>query len=196
MSNMDFLLSRFSSDSLKQPAPDSEQLYLILSAAMRAPDHGRLRPWRFIVIPDNYRQEWVKTLETIMTKPVYDYPQQYVEKVVRNFSKAPLVLALGMRKITEKTSVSVDEQLMAASAAVMNVLNAVHALGFAAKWITGPIANPELVSALGMQDPYRMMGFMFIGTPEKQKAPDPRVDVGDYVAVWKGKPVHFKVDSE
>ncbi|EHD14427.1 hypothetical protein CIN_03590 [Commensalibacter intestini A911] len=194
MSNIDFLLSRFSSGALKEPAPNDQQLHQILSVAMRAPDHGRLRPWRFVVIPKQNRAEWLQSVELSMKKPEYDYPASYLQKVQHNFSCAPMVIALGMRQITENTSVSVDEQLMAASSAVMNMLNAVHALGFAAKWITGPIANKDIVEGLGFQEPYRMLGFLFIGTLcEAEEAP-PRVAVDDYVAVWNGKPVQFKVD--
>lgn len=194
MSDIDFLLSRFSCSSLIDPAPNKQQLYQILSAAMCAPDHGRLRPWRFIVISEQYRAEWIEAVKKAMTNPQYNYPESYMPKVIHNFSSAPLMLALGMLKKTEKTSVSVDEQLMSASAAVMNVLNGLHALGFGGKWITGPIANQEIVAQLGLQDPYRMMGFMFIGTPGPSEVAPPRVSVDGYVADWQGSPVQFKAD--
>lgn len=196
MSTIEFLLSRFSCGSLKSPGPNQQQLYQILSTAMCAPDHGRLRPWRFIIIEDNDRQLWIKKIEHILTKPVYHYPSSYVAKLVTNFSKAPVILALAMREITEKTTVSVDEQLMAVSAANMNVLNAVHALGFAAKWITGPIDNPEILDSLGVQKPYRMLGFMFIGTPTEDCKAPVRASIDHYVANWQGQPVQFDVDSK
>lgn len=195
MTNIDFLLSRFSSGALKAPMPNDQQLHQILSTAMRAPDHGRLRPWRFVVIPKEKRAEWLQSVEQSMTEPEYNYPDSYIKKVQYNFSCAPMVIALGMRKITEKTSVSIDEQLMASSAAVMNILNAVHALGYAAKWVTGPIDNKGVAAGLGFSDSYRMLGFLFIGTLcEAEQAP-PRLEVDDYVAVWDGKPAQFKVDQ-
>ncbi|CAI3935091.1 nitroreductase [Commensalibacter papalotli (ex Botero et al. 2024)] len=195
MTNIDFLLSRFSSVALRDPVPDDQQLHQILSAAMCAPDHGRLRPWRFVVIPKNKRAEWLKSVEQSMTEQGYDYPESYIKKVQHNFSCAPMVIALGMRKITEKTSVSIDEQLMASSAAVMNVLNAVHALGFAAKWITGPIDNKGVVKHIGFSEPYRMLGFLFVGTLCDAEQTPPRLNVDDYVVVWDGKPAQFKVDQ-
>ncbi|MDI2090501.1 nitroreductase family protein [Commensalibacter oyaizuii] len=196
MTNLEFLLSRFSCGSLKDPAPNNEELHQILSASMRAPDHGRLRPWRFVLVPKEYRQQWLDRVEHAMRQPEYDYPESYIQKVKHNFSCAPMVIALAMRQITEKTSVSIDEQLMAASAAVMNVLNAVHALKFGVKWVTGPIANQGVVESLGLQAPYRMMGFLFVGTPCGENEAPPRAMVDDYVAVWQGRPVQFKIDSE
>lgn len=197
MSMIDLLLSRFSCGSLRQPAPNKDELHQILSTAMRAPDHGRLRPWRFVIIGESDREKWVRSLEKILTKPDLCYPPAYITKIVQNFSKAPLILALGLRQFKdEKTSVSVDEQLMAASAATMNILNAVHALGFGAKWITGPIEVPEVQQILGMQAPYRMTGFMFIGTPAEGLEAPPRVSVDDYVAEWHGHAVHFNVDRK
>lgn len=196
MSNIDFLLSRFSCGSLTQPAPNDDELHQILSTAMRAPDHGRLRPWRFVIIGKEYREKWVRSLEKILTKPDSRYPPAYITKIVQNFSNAPLILALGFRQFhDDKTSISLDEQLMAASAATMNILNAVHVLGFGAKWITGPIDVPEITELLGLKKPYRMIGFMFIGTPVEGSEAPPRVSVDDYVANWQGSAVNFKIDS-
>ena len=179
MSNIDFLLSRFSCGSLTQPAPNDDELHQILSTAMRAPDHGRLRPWRFVIIGKEYREKWVRSLEKILTKPDSCYPPAYITKIVQNFSNAPLILALGFRQFhDDKTSISLDEQLMAASAATMNILNAVHVLRL-----------------LGLKKPYRMIGFMFIGTPVEGSEAPPRVSVDDYVANWQGSAVNFKIDS-
>ncbi len=195
MSNLDFLLSRFSCNSLKDPAPSKDQLHQILSTAMHAPDHGRLRPWRYVVIKDDNRLKWVQALEKILTNPEYHYPPSYTAKLVQNFSKAPLILGLGLRVLhKDQSSISPEEQLMAASAATMNILNAIHALGFGAKWITGPIDIPEVAKILGMDEPYKMMGFMFVGTPTKGLEAPPRLSIDDYIADWQGNAVRFKID--
>lgn len=196
MSMIEFLLSRFSWGSLKSPGPDRHQLKQILSTAMRAPDHGSLRPWRYIVIDEAYRQLWVEQLEQILSKPIYHYPAAYTAKLINVFSQAPIILALAMYEKKEKTNISIDEQLMAASAANMNILNAVHALGFAAKWITGPIDNPEILEILGMDKPYRMLGFMIIGTSKEANKAPARVSVDHYVSNWQGKAVHFDADHK
>lgn len=194
MSYIDQLLSRFSTDSLNEPAPNSEQLHTILSTAMRAPDHGRLRPWRFAVIEGEHRQSWAETVQNVLSTSDDNFPPEYVQKVARLFSIMPMTIVLGMRKQTENTKIPLNEQLMATSAAVMNVLNGLHAMGFSGKWVTGPINNSKLQNILGMEEPYSLLGFLFVGTPAPNVKAPQRVAIDDYVTFWRGTPVKFKAD--
>ncbi|CAI9119582.1 nitroreductase family protein [Brytella acorum] len=192
---LDFLLSRASTDHLIEPAPEKAQLAVILSAALRAPDHGKLRPWRYVVIKGKRRQEFAELVVAAMRRTTPDVPQKKIEKRFQRFSEMPMTIALGMH-IQPDGKIPVAEQELAVGAAAMNVLNALHAEGFGAMWVTGEYSDdPQFLAALGFASPHRIAGFLFVGTPEKGPSQTHRPDVEDYMAIWKGEPVSFGADK-
>lgn len=193
--SLEFLLSRASTDNLVEPPPKGDQLRNILSAALRAPDHGRMRPWRYTVIKGKHREAFAQVVLEAMDRQEPDAPAAKKAKRRDRFSSMPMIIALGMH-IEPDGKIPVIEQEMSVAAGAMNVLNALHAEGFGGVWVTGAFSEDRaLLETLGLKEPHRLAGFLFVGTPEKPVEGRKRADVDDYMAIWKGEPVTFGADA-
>ncbi|WP_041249609.1 nitroreductase family protein [Gluconacetobacter diazotrophicus] len=194
MAVLDALLSRSSTDMLSDPAPEGSVLEDILSTAMRAPDHGKLRPWRYVLVRGDARPKLAELVVAGMLARDPDVPAAKIEKRRVRFSTMPLTIALGMH-LHPDDKIPVIEQEMAVAAAAMNVLNALHATGFGGVWVTGDMTyDPAVAAALGFAAPHRLAGFLFVGTPDSARPVPTRRPVGGYVAEWHGTPVVFDAD--
>ncbi|MBE7213339.1 MAG: nitroreductase [Gluconacetobacter diazotrophicus] len=183
---IDTLLGRSSASSLAEPAPSGAVLERILATALRAPDHGRLRPWRFLTVRGAARETLAALVADAVRRREPDAPDVFVEKQRNKFLRAPLVLVLGAR-IAASPKVPEIEQVMSVAAGTMNVLNALHAEGFGGIWVTGATSyDPAIQVALGFAPPDRLLGFLFIGTPTAvADRPSPRrPDLSDHLADW------------
>ncbi len=169
---------------LVAPGPNEEQLREILSIAMRVPDHGKLSPWRFIVVRKEDRPALEELLQRAFRFGCPEPTRQELEAVTRYANQAPaLVVVLSAPVVGHK--VPVWEQQLSAGAACMNLLNAAHALGFAGGWITGwPTYSEEVRRAFG-QDGETIAGFMFIGTPGMPLEERVRPDYDRVVSTWE-----------
>ncbi|OUI96155.1 oxidoreductase [Acetobacter indonesiensis] len=196
MTPMDMLLSRASTDHLAEPAPNAAQLSDILAAAMRAPDHGKLRPWRYVVIEGDARPQMAERIVASMQRLDADAPEFKIEKRRNRFSTMPLILALGMH-LRPENKIPLWEQEMAVAAATMNVLNALHATGFGGIWVSGDVVeDPVLAAEIGFPAPHKLAGFLFIGTPTNTPAAPRRPDPAAFTARWTGQPVTFAADKD
>jgi nitroreductase len=168
---------------LVAPGPNEEQLREILSIAMRVPDHGKLSPWRFIVVRKEDRPALEELLQRAFRIDCPEPTRQELEAVTRYANQAPaLVVVLSAPVVGHK--VPVWEQQLSAGAACMNLLNAAHALGFAGGWITGwPTYSEEVRRAFG-RDGETIAGFMFIGTPGMPLEERVRPDYDRIVSTW------------
>lgn len=160
------------------PGPDAAQLATILSVAARTPDHGKLSPWRFVVIAD--RDAFARLLHdaaaTDPTAPDTDAREQFARQ-------APVLVAVLFTPVGDL--IPLWEQELSAGAACMNLLHAAHALGFAGGWLTGWAAfSPKIVAALGggMRD--RVAGYLFLGTVEREPPERPRPEPDSVVRFW------------
>ncbi|MBS0999782.1 nitroreductase [Acetobacter persici] len=194
MTPMDMLLTRASCDHLADPAPSETQLAEILATAMRAPDHGKLRPWRYVIIQGEARPVMAERIIASMKRLDAEAPEFKIEKRRKRFSTMPLILALGMH-LRPDHKIPLWEQEMAVAAATMNVLNALHATGFGGVWVSGDVVeDPVLAEEIGFPAPHRLAGFLFIGTPQGDLPTPKRPDPADFTATWTGKPVTFATD--
>lgn len=186
MSVLATLLSRSSTKQIQGPGPTEDEIQQILSAAMCAPDHGRLRPWRFKRIQGESILKLadlaVATLEAEGT-PL----NPTKEKNMREWlARAPLVLAVASYVDHSNTRIPEHERMLATGAAAMNILNATHALGYGAFWSTGigtyTQGVPETLGFDALE--YEFLGFIVIGSLLEPQTPKERPLAADYVSEW------------
>lgn len=171
---VELLLSRHSVNLLQEPAPEGAELDLILDAGLRAPDHGRLRPWRFVLIRGEQRQAWADRLaEAAMARDPANGPAM-AEKARAWVGRTPLIIAIGVDM--KEGKIPEVEQILSAGAAAMNMLNAIHLLGYGGMWVTGANSyDPQVNKALGFVAPSRLIGFLSVGTPRPMPADAPKI---------------------
>lgn len=170
---------------LGEPGPSDAELHQIFEAAVRAPDHGKLRPWRFYLIRGDARKqlsemfaEGVKRREPNATEP-------QIEKEREKPLRAPLTIAV-VAKIVTGQKIPPIEQTLSAAAAAMNILNAVHAIGYGAKWVTGANCyDPAFRKEFGLDESDQLIGFIHVGTREESPSAINRPDPAQFVIEWK-----------
>lgn len=167
------------------PGPDADQLRTILTIATRTPDHGKLAPWRFVIVRSDQREALAALLERAYRAEKPDAGRLEIESMHQFAKQAPaLVVVLSTPKPSGK--VPVWEQELSAGAATMNILHAANALGFSGGWLTGwPSFNDDVRDAFGGEGE-RIAGFVFIGTPAKPLEERPRPDHASVITEWAG----------
>ncbi len=169
---------------LVAPGPDADQLKQIIEIAARTPDHGKLAPWRFVIVPDDKR---ARLAEVIISAYREERPQaaRLEIETLENFAvQAPALIV--MLFSPRESHIPAWEQELSAGAAGMNLLHAAHAMGFAGGWLTGWAAYSDQVRDAFGAEPERIAGFIFLGTPAKQLEERPRPDLGKIVSTWNG----------
>ncbi|QJX03191.1 nitroreductase [Alcanivorax sp. IO_7] len=179
MDTLTALTQRVSVPRLTDPGPSDDQLRRLLEAAIRAPDHGMLRPWRFIVLRGEERQRLADIMEWRLLKRQPDADQGARDNIRGKALRAPVII-VAVAEVTENHKVPVWEQVLAVGAAVQNIMIAAHAMDLGAMWRTGDLANDESVKArLGFADKDQVVGFVYLGTPAapSKSLPDETPDV-------------------
>jgi len=180
------LLSRQSHWPLTSPGPDDEALASIFDAALRAPDHGNLRPWRFVVVRGEARAALGEVLVDMACARSPDEPRAAHAHRGRKALAAPVIIALGAA-LDDGSTVPEVEQLLSVGAATMNMLNAIHTLGYGGFWATGPDSYDKTMhAALGLQSTERLLGFLFVGTPQSKQRATARPERCAHVREWTG----------
>jgi nitroreductase len=168
------------------PGPDAPQLHQILGAAMRVPDHGKLNPWRFVVIPADRRDAFAEMLQQAYRAATPDAGRLELEAMAQFATQAPTLVAVLSAPVSG-SKISVWEQELSSGAACMNMLIAAHALGFVGSWLTGwPAYNDDVRDALGGGEHDRVAGFIFMGTASRELDERPRPAYEAVVSTWKG----------
>lgn len=180
---LDFLMSRQSHWPLVEPAPAPAEIDLVIDAALRAPDHGQLRPWRFVTIQGDARQALG---EVFVAAARARDPGADAERFRIKALAAPLVIALGVH-LQPGHKVPESEQLLSGGAAAMNMLNALHILGYGGFWASGANSHDERVrEALGFERNDRLVGFLYVGTPKVASQDALRPPRNRFVSEWQG----------
>jgi nitroreductase len=157
--------TRSSVSTLAEPGPTDAQWATLLRAGAHAPDHGRLRPWRFLVVRGEARGRLGDILADALLARQPDAPPEAVERERRKPLRAPAILVVAAAPRAHP-GVPEIEQILAAGAATQNILLAAHALGLGAMWRTGaPAFDPRVVAGLGLPPESRIVAFVYLGTP-------------------------------
>jgi nitroreductase len=183
---MGLLLSRRSGSAktMGEPGPSASQLQTMLEAASRAPDHGKLFPWRFIVIEGDARTKLGQFLATALS-PGETTPERVTLEQQR-FLRAPVVVAV-VSRVREAIHIPEWEQILSSGAVCQNLLLAAHAHGFVANWITEWCAyHPKVKDRLGLRSGERIAGFVYIGSSTAPLEERARPDLGLFVTRFRG----------
>lgn len=167
------------------PGPSPEQLAEIIAIAARVPDHGKLAPWRFVVIPVDKRDAFAALLTGAYTRARPEAGRLEIEAMDAFPRQAPVMLAL-LSTPVQPHKIPLWEQQLSVGAAAMQLLNAAHAHGFVANWLTGwPAESTEVALALGASEADdRIAGFFFIGSPSRDLDERPRPDLAHVMRDW------------
>ena len=163
MSTIHTLLNRSSHSKLVEPGPNAEGLQDIIGAALRAPDHGRLRPWRFLIVEGDRRRELGEIFaRSLSLNGVAE--SAAIERAKNAPLRAPTIL-VALLHYQPHPKISRAEQGYAVAAALHAAQLACESAGFGSMWRTGGYAtDPEVISALGGEPEDEVIGFLYIGT--------------------------------
>lgn len=170
---------------LVEPGPSPAELERILAIAARTPDHGKLHPWRFVHVARDQRVDFARLLHRAYRASNQAPGRLEVEATERFAHQAPeLVVALFSPVPGHK--IPLWEQELSCGAACMNLLLAVHAMGYAGGWVTGWASYSDIVLNAFGAAPERIAGFVFLGTPAIPLEERPRPAFGEVVSRWAG----------
>ncbi|MCG6902832.1 MAG: nitroreductase [Rhodobacter sp.] len=170
--------------TLTGPVPDNATLRMLLTTAARSPDHGKLEPWRFIVL----RRAALQRLAGLSAArgAALGIEAEKVEKGVRQYSDADLAVAVvSSPKASDK--VPQIEQVYSAGAVCLALLNAALAAGWGANWLSGWASHDRrfMAEGLGLADHETIAGLIHIGTETSTPPDRPRPDI-DAITTWLG----------
>ncbi|MGB3337904.1 MAG: nitroreductase [Devosia sp.] len=182
----DYLLTRRSVGIafLREPGPTPAELKQILTIGTRVPDHGKITPWRLILIEGEARQQAGEKLAEIARKNNPDLDEASLDIERQRFLPAPVTIGV-ISSPKAHPKVPEFEQLLSAGNVAFNLLHAAHALGFAASWVTRWYAFDATAAAmLGARDGEQFVGFVHIGTPTAVIEDRPRPALAEIVSHW------------
>lgn len=184
-----FLSSRQSikADELHDPAPDDAALERLLNAAVTAPDHGAVRPWRFVVIRGEARERLADVFENALRARDPAVGEAEVAALRAKPLRSPLIVAVAAEITENHPKVPPEEQVIATACAAQNLLLAAHADGWGAILLTGWTAHdPTVRKALGFAEKDHLIGYVYMGTPGAPQRAKKRPEPARYLSTWTG----------
>jgi nitroreductase len=164
MDALELLVGRESATKLASPGPDQDELEKMFQSALRAPDHGRLRPWRFVVIQEGRREEFGELMADCLRRMDPGASAEALQRERDKAMRAPVIVV-----------------------AAENIMLAARAQGYGAMWKTGaPAYDAKVKQAFGLAPDNEIVGFLYLGTQVGGGSPAARPQVQDLVSVWQG----------
>lgn len=177
MNVRDVIERRSSAVALSEPGLDAGQIEAVVQAGTRAPDHGRLSPWRFVVIDGDAREVLGDAMAASLRRRDPEATDTAMAGERAKALRAPTIITVAAR-ITEG-KIPAEEQVMAVAAGVQNMILLAESWGFGTMWKTGAAARDAGVKhALGLGEDDRIVAFLYVGTPARVKAAR-KVDLAD-----------------
>jgi nitroreductase len=177
------IYNRHSQAKVKPDPIPREMIEKLLDAAVQAPNHYKVRPWRFVVLTGEGRNKLGEVMAASQQERNPEFPPEAFDKCSVLPLRAPVVIAVGVDKPSELKVLEI-ENLCAAAAACENLLLAAHAMGLAAKWRTSEWARDAKVKEfLGFEADQHLIAFLYIGYPEFVAEFPPRPSFEDRT-VW------------
>ena len=180
------ITTRQSIPVLKSDPVPRDLIEQILTAAVQAPNHHRVRPWRFVVLMGEARRRLGEVMAQSKKKDNPDGPEAVLDVERAKPLRAPVLIAVGVEKPLDPKVIEI-ENVCAVAAAAENLLLAAHALGLGGMWRTGPAAYDQEVKAhLGFASDQHIIAFLYIGYPEGEPKPKQRLSYEDRT-IWRGE---------
>jgi len=160
------IYNRHSQKKVKQDSIPRELIEKLLDAAVQAPNHYKVRPWRFVVLTGEARERLGDVMAASQMDRHPEFPQEAFDKARATPLQAPVVIAVGVDKPTEAKVLEI-ENICAAATACQNLLLAAHAMGLGAKWRTGEwVRDSKVKEFLGFEADQHIIAFIYVGYPE------------------------------
>src|SRR5438132_10502038 len=184
MDAMELLRTRFSALKLGEPAPSTQAVHAMLESAGRAPDHGRLQPWRLILIEGDARLDFGKVLAEALSRRNPLANEQALAREREKALRAPLIIVVATR-CDRSAKIPIIEQIVSAGCSAHGLMLAAFAQELGAMWRTGEAAYDEMVKgALGIGSDDLIIGFIYVGTDAGGVPSRPRPVVQEFVHHW------------
>jgi nitroreductase len=165
------------------PGPTDEELQHMLAIASRVPDHGKLAPWRFVIVGKDQREQLAALLHHALEEEDPAAGPAHHEKADQ-FARQGEALVVLLSAPTPDHKIPIWEQELSAGAAAMNLLNAAHAMGYVGGWLTGWQAYSPTVNGAFARPGQRIAGFIFLGSPGRELEERPRPDLERIARRW------------
>jgi len=186
MTLLDLITTRrsVSVKDMHAPGPNPAQLQILLQAAHRVPDHGKIGPWRFVIFQGEARADFSRKLAAIYKEENPEAAEKLLQFQAEILTRAPLVIAV-ISTAGEHIKVPEWEQVMSAGAACQNILLTAHAMGFGAQWLTEWYGYSDKVkNLLQMESHHRIAGFIYIGSYDEKPEERVRPSLDERVKHW------------
>jgi nitroreductase len=155
--------TRTSAARLAEPGPSPEELERLLQAAGRAPDHGRLKPWRFIVLTDTLREAFTAAAAEAKHARLPMTAEQFAAEREK-MNRSPTIVVIGCAVNRIQTKIPEIEQVIAVGAAAQNLFLAAHDMGYGVMWKTGAAAyDPAVKATVGLRPDDHIVAIMHLG---------------------------------
>ncbi len=179
MDALDAIFTRHSISKVKAEPVPKELIKRLLAAAVQAPNHFRVRPWRFVVLTGRSRERLGEVMAQSLCNGNPALPEAALQMERGKPLRAPVLIAVGVDKPADPRVLEI-ENICATAAAVENLLLAANAEGLGAMWRTGPAArDPEVKKFLGFAPEQEVIGFIYIGYPDMVVPPVERPSFED-----------------
>lgn len=186
MEAIDLLLNRRSHavPTMVAPGPSGEDLDKICAAGIRVPDHGKLFPWRIQILDGAGQAALGEVCATAFAAKSPDASPEAIECERQRPQLSPTLLVVTNR-IDQTSRVPETDQYRSGGAVCQNLLNAAHALGYVAKWLTEwPVRHEGVKRVLGHDPTHDMIGWIHIGSASTAPTTRKRATVADVVSEW------------
>lgn len=191
MKELSFLIQHQSipAKELTEPAPSTAELDMILQAAMSAPDHGGLGPYRFLVIQGKARHQLSNLFEQATRKRDPDVDAATLKKQKDKPLRSPLIIVV-IACLADSPKIPEIEQLLSAGCAAQHIQLACSTLGYGSIWLTGANSYDLFINeALGLDINERIIGYIYVGTPANDPIAKSRKSAHSVTRNWE-KPQH------
>src|SRR5712691_1350178 len=187
MDALELLRTRCSALKLGEPPPSAQAVHAMLESAVRVPDHGRLQPWRLILIQGDARHDFGKVLAEALSRRNPLANEQALAREREKALRAPLIIVVATR-CDRSAKIPIIEQTLSAGCAAHSIMLAAFARGLGAMWRTGePAYDNAVKSALGIEPDDLIVGFIYVGTDLGGPGTLPRRATQEFAQHWAGE---------